>query len=234
MHRIKILLFSFLPVLGFAQVDMEVGVMAGGSNYFGELTEDFTNFQETKVGFGVFGRLNLPPYVNLQSHVLKSKVSGHDKHNKTYFIRNFSFEGDLTEMAMTLEINLFQPSKIRKGVVYNRQAVVPYLFGGVAYTIFDSNIELSDPNQNYIVEPFPEPNDETAFISLPGGGGLKFFFKDSDTFRIDVQGGLRYVLSDYFDGISINGYPLDNDWYIFAGINLVYRINTSGSSCYRF
>ena len=234
MHKIKILLFSFLPVLGFAQVDMEVGVMAGGSNYFGELTEDFTNFQETKVGFGVFGRLNLHPYVNLQSHVLKSKISGHDKHNKTYFIRNLSFEGDLTEMAMTLEINLFQPSKIRKGVVYKRQAVVPYLFGGVAFTIFDSNIELSDPNQNYIVEPFPEPNGETAFISLPGGGGLKFFFKDSDSFRIDVQGGLRYVLSDYFDGISINGYPLDNDWYIFAGINLVYRINTSGSSCYRF
>ena len=234
MHKIKILLFFFLPVLGFAQVDMEVGIMAGGSNYFGELTEDFTNFQETKLGIGVFGRLNLHPYVNLQSHVLKSKISGHDKHNKTYFIRNFSFEGDLTEMAMTLEVNLFQPSKIRKGVVYERQAIVPYLFGGVAYTIFDSNIELSEPNQNYIVEPFPEPNDETAFITLPGGGGLKFFFKDSDNFRIDVQGGLRYVLSDYFDGVSINGYPLDNDWYMFAGINLVYRINTPGSSCYSF
>lgn len=234
MRNIKILLFSILPILGFAQVDMEVGFMAGGSNYFGELTEDFTNFQETKVGLGVFGRLNLHPYVNLESHVLVSKMSGHDKHNKTYFVRNFSFEGDLTEMAMTLEINLFQPSKIRKGVVYRRQAVVPYLFGGVAYTIFDSNVELSNPNGNYIVEPFPEPNDETAFVSLPGGGGLKFFFKNSDSFRMDLHGGLRYVLSDYFDGISINGYPLDNDWYLFAGINFVYRINTSGSSCYRF
>jgi hypothetical protein len=235
MNKVKILLFCFLPFYTFAQVDMEVGIMVGGSNYFGELTEDFTNLEETKLGIGVFGRLNLHPYVNLQSHVLKSRVSGHDKHNKTYFIRNFSFDGDLTEMAMTLELNIFQPSKIRKGVVYSRQAVVPYLFGGVAYTIFNSNIENSNPNQNYVVEPFPEPNDETAFISLPGGGGLKFFFKNSDNFRLDIHSGLRYVLSDYFDGISINGYPLDNDWYIFVGMNMVYRINASnGSSCYKF
>lgn len=234
MHKIKVFLFCLLPSFAFSQVDMEIGIMAGGSNYFGELTEDFTNLEETKVGFGVFGRLILHPYVNLETHVLRSKLSGNDKYNKTYSIRNFSFEGDLTEMAMTLEINLFQPAKLRKGVVFRRQAVVPYLFGGVAYTIFNSNIELSEPNANYVVEPFPEPNDETAFISLPGGAGLKFFFNDSEDFRIDLQAGLRYVLSDYFDGISINGLPTDNDWYVFAGINLVYRINASGSSCYKF
>ena len=234
MRTLKIAVFLFAPFILSSQVDMEVAMMAGGSNYFGELTEDFTNLEETQLGFGVLGRMNLHPYINLESHILLSKLSGDDRHNKTYYVRNLSFKGDLTEMAINLEINLIAPKKIRNGKQLSVQRIVPYFSGGVAYTLFVAEIEDEFVNEDFLVESFPEANDEATFIVLLGGGGLKFHFPQSDYFRLDVQGGLRYVLSDYLDGISVNGQPSSNDWYIFAGINLVYRIPLKGSNCFKF
>ena len=234
MRTLKIAVFLFAPFILSSQVDMEVAMMAGGSNYFGELTEDFTNLEETQLGFGVLGRMNLHPYINLESHILHSKLSGDDRHNKTFYVRNLSFEGDLAEMAINLEINLIAPKKIRNGKQLSVQRIVPYFSGGVAYTLVESEVEDEFANEDFLVESFPEANDEATFIVLLGGGGLKFHFPQSDYFRLDVQGGLRYVLSDYLDGISVNGQPSSNDWYIFAGINLVYRIPLKGSNCFKF
>lgn len=234
MRILKIAVFLFAPFMLSSQVDMEVAVMAGGTNYFGELTEDFTNLEETQLGFGLLGRLNLHPYINLESHILHSKLSGDDRYNKTFYVRNLSFEGDLTEMALSLEINLLAPKKIRQGKQLSMQRIVPYFSGGVVYTLFGAEVADDLANEDFLVEPFPEANDEATFIALLGGGGLKFYFPRADYFRLDVQGGLRYVLSDYLDGISVNGQPTSNDWYIFAGINLLYRIPVEGSNCFKF
>ena len=234
MRTLKIAVFLFAPFILSSQVDMEVAMMAGGTNYFGELTEDFTNLEETQLGFGVLGRMNLHPYINLESHILQSKLSGDDRHNKTFYVRNLSFEGDLTEMAINLEINLIAPKKIRNGKQLRVQRIVPYFSGGVAYTLVESEVEDEFANEDFLVEPFPEANDEATFIVLLGGGGLKFNFPQADYFRLDVHGGLRYVLSDYLDGISVNGEPTSNDWYIFAGVNFVYRIPLKGSNCFKF
>lgn len=234
MRYLRILVLGLLPFMAQSQIDMEVGVMAGASNYFGELTEDFTNLQETHPGFGIMGRLVFHPIISLESHVLLSRISGNDRYNKTYYVRNLSFSGDLTEMALSLELNLIAPSKISRGRMIRGQKVVPYFFGGIAYTMFAANVNSNDANQNYIREPFPEANDEATFVSLPGGAGFKFYFAKSNQVRVDLHGGLRYVLSDYFDGVSLNGQPDTNDWYIFMGMNIVYHISTGNNACFKF
>ena len=234
MRYLRILVLGLLPFMAQSQIDMEIGVMAGASNYFGELTEDFTNLQETHAGFGVMGRLVFHPIISLESHVLSSRISGNDRYNKTYYIRNLSFSGRLTEMGLTLELNMISPSKISRGRMIRGQKIVPYLFGGVAYTMFAADVNSNDANQNYILEPFPEANDEATFVSLPGGAGFKFYFSSSEQVRVDLHGGLRYVLSDYFDGVSLNGQPDTNDWYIFMGMNVVYHISAGSNTCFKF
>ena len=81
-----------------------------------------------------------------------------------------------------------------------------------------------------------EENDEEAFLCFLGGGGLKFYPKNGQSnVRFDLEGALIYTFSDFLDGISINGNPLDNDWYFHVELNVIYNFTKNNAAlCPKF
>lgn len=234
--KIAACIFLLSPFFAFSQTRVEAGLMIGATNYFGELTEDFTNFQETQFGLGLMGRAYFHPLFNLRTHVYFSNISGDDIYNKTYYLRNLRFSGSLTEMALLAEFNLILPRAFKNGKIKRMPLMVPYIIGGGTFTIADVEVSDNYTDEQFIKEPFPEENDEEAFLCFLGGGGLKFYPKNGQSnVRFDLEGALIYTFSDFLDGISINGNPLDNDWYFHVELNVIYNFTKNNAGlCPKF
>jgi hypothetical protein len=224
MQKIKILVLLFLPLTAFTQQTMEVGAMLGFANYQGDLAEDPIEFGETKLAYGVFGRYHISERVKLRVNLLKATITGSDENAVgTLKDRQWRFKTDLIEAGVQGEFHPLGKSRYSNTGIFQKQ-ISPYIATGVGFVLANNKVTTPEADR----EKFPEKDLTSNFISIPFIAGVRADMVEQVS--LGFEWGWRSVINDYLDGVSKNGNPDKNDWYLFIGLNLSFHFGGPASS----
>lgn len=248
--RLVLGLFMCIPMGGYAQ-EMEVGGMAGGMYYLGELNPG-KQFFFTRPAFGGLVRFNQDDRWSFRLQFLHGSIAGDDAVSLANEARNLRFRSAINEISIVGEFN-FLPFFVGSKNNY----FSPYLFAGPAYFTFNpkapydgSYFELRGLGTEGAID-----NYKLYGIAAVFGFGIKYSL--TDRLGLGLEWGLRKTFTDYLDDISENYYidfttipdlndigapeylsdpsptkhspgmqrgnPQNNDWYAFAGLTITYR-----------
>lgn len=188
-------IFSFMLFSkAFAQ-HFEIGAMAGGSNYFGDLAASPV-LTETKPAYGVFARVNMSSSFAITASLTNATISGDDKNFAHNAIRNINFNTPIFEYAGWVEFNFF-----KFGVDVQDKRYTPYVFLGAAITQYDPSA-VASTGQTVKLRNLRTEDIQygTYTVSIPWGVGFKWQFHKH--FAMDWNLGFRYSMSDYLDDVS--------------------------------
>ena len=203
----------------------EAGIFLGFSNYTGELSTGFNDFDSWKNAGGILGKLHLDPNMKLRAGLNVGRIMGDDAISEYYWRRNrnLNFRSDIYEFYIAPEIHFFTSSTFNRGIH-------PYVYGGLA--IFQHNPQGRYENAWIDLQPLGTEGQETNYLShrskysltqvgLPFGFGMEF---DLGNFIfLSVEFGYRWTLTDFLDDIS-GYYPDINEMEIAYGENSINQL----------
>jgi hypothetical protein len=233
--------FSFLLILLFftslnAQ-RLHVGVFSGLAAYNGDLTEKIFPKKVTNGSIGITGSYEILDQILLRAGFTYAVVGGADRFSTKpdAVLRNLAFETTITEFSLLGEYYLFNLYEKR----YSPYGFVglavfhfdPYAFQGSTQKIYLK--PLSTEGQGLAAYPDRKPYNLTQ-LAIPFGGGVKFAV--TENFRVGLEMGIRYTMTDYLDDVSKN-YIDPNDLLAAKGqlaVDMSYRGDelTNGSPIY--
>ncbi len=231
MKRLLLSIALFLPFCLQAQEHHEIGVMAGVSNYYGDLqSKFFGSYGYHPVG-GIVYKYFMNPRVGIRVGASYTSLSAADSNSTIQVnrLRNLSFATHLFELHTALELNLL-PIEILKN------KATPYIFGGISAFYFNPYTEDANGNKVFLralstegqgLPMYPDRKQYSLInMAFPFGGGMKFFI--GQKLMLTGELGLRYTNTDYLDDVSKSYVNLDT-LQAYKGIvarNLSYRGNT--------
>lgn len=200
-------IFTLLNTTIFAQ-HFEMGVLLGGSNYLGDLSNNSSKvyLDETRFAGGAFVRYNFGERLVARLSFNYAGISGNDFNSNDAAInaRNLGFKSSLLELGVMGEFNIlgYQPYGLYR--VFS-----PYIFVGVTGTKFNpkANYEgewvalqpLGTEGQGLPQYPEREAYNTTV-ITIPFGIGVKYAV--TDKLNIGFEIGARRAFTDYLDDVS--------------------------------
>ncbi len=217
MKHFFLFLFLSLSVCAFSQ-EVSFVPTFGVMSYEGDMAEVLVNPRETHFSAGFGLRYHLNKFFALRPQVLVGKISGDDSHSVRNFRRRLSFEAKVFEALLFLDYKLFPVNSKRQYGRVEASRLSCYVSGGLGFTLADALVNTEKAPIEAFRVPFPEPDDKAFFATAVGS--LSLLYRLTSQVGLGVQGGLRYVFSDYLDGLSQNGEPEFNDWNVYAGLNL--------------
>ncbi|MBN2669721.1 MAG: hypothetical protein JXR60_10880 [Bacteroidales bacterium] len=225
--RIFFVLVSFILLSSIsAQKTLEGGVLGGGLYYLGDVNPS-THFYNVQPGVGVFFRENLNKRWAIRVNVLAGTLAADDQHSNYSYqqTRAASFNTPVIEINGQAEFNFLA---YKLGSERYTSPFTPYFATGMGFVL------ASNSNQPYNI-----------FIPLSVGFKLSVTSK----LEIGVEYSYRKVFSDKLDNLSGQEYNLqtlkvpsknkykqnafyyDQDWYVYTGLFITYKIFQSGSEC---
>ena len=228
MKQLLIFLF-FIPISLFSQ-HLEVGLLVGGANYMGELSNNSSKIylKETNLTVGAFVKYNLNHLAAVRLHFNYATVSGADKNsgNSDIINRNLDFQSDIYEFGLIGEFNIlgYEP--------YNYVSVFsPYVFGGIALFQFnpqgDLNGQLFDlqplGTEGQGLQAFSERSSyKLSQFAIPFGIGVKYALTESLNIGFEIGG--RKLFTDYLDDVSLT-YPGSSAFILQEGKELSAQLS---------
>lgn len=219
--RFVIIFIFFTHLFGSAQIN-ELGIQIGGSNYIGDVGDE-TYFNPTSLSYGLIYKWNLSPRVAFRAAASYIKIADDDA-NASNLIRqehNYSFKNTIKEGSIGIEFNYYDYSLVTEG-----WSSTPYLILEAA--VFNYNVAVEEKKPGEFV------TDSKMGFTIPFGIGYKT--KIVNSIGINAETRIRYTFRDDLDYNnaaipSLNfGNPDANDWYITAGINIVFGFGRK--ACY--
>jgi opacity protein-like surface antigen len=187
--------------------NMELGIMLGGTNYVGDMTD--SRFQEVNFAAGIMLRYNPNHNFSLRGSIFYGSINGDDANHSSEEVRkrNLDFHSPLFEFSGQVEWNLFGFDALgsRPG-----KRFTPYLFGGVGIFKFNPKSELE--GTVYELQPLGTEGQGTTplqgrkkyaltQVSLPFGAGIKL--RIAPRFVLGLEYGPRFTFTDYLDDVSL-------------------------------
>jgi opacity protein-like surface antigen len=203
----KRILLSILFIFGISLTTKaqraEVGIVAGGAGYIGDLNQ----YNLTKISgitAGAFAKVNFTPFIGLGLHYNYGKIKANDLNstNQQFKDRGLNFNTSLNEVSLIADVNFldaFSPISKRR--------FTPYVFAGIGgvlytpranYTNFNNEI-LSDYQTNADINGTSIPYKPYA-ITIPYGAGVKY--RLTNYLTLSSQIGYRTALTDYLDDVG--------------------------------
>lgn len=204
MKYILSLVVAMTFAFGASAQHFELGILAGGSVYEGDLapSSSFVSFGETKFAFGAFARYTPQQFVSIKLGITRGSLtaSDTDADSDDRNRRNLSFRSNITEFALTGEFNIlgYAPCDDRN--------FTPYIYAGVAMYKYNPQTQLN--GQWIDLQPLGTEGQGidgkakyglTQF-SIPVGFGVKYSPVEAITIGLDV--GVRKTFNDYLDDVS--------------------------------
>ena len=201
--------------------EYEIGASLGGTNYVGDIgSTKYINPNE--LAGNVFFKYNYNPRIALKATLSYLPIEGDDAKAETDFRKNrrLRFSNTIKEVALGIEFNFYEYDTTSED-----KSWTPYIL-----------VELAAFNYNIIKGKNSAQEDilknKTAF-AIPIGIGFKS--KLIDNFAIALETKFRYTFQDDLDFISENSIDFNiegtsNDWYLFAGVSLIYTFGRP--ACY--
>ncbi len=182
----------------------ELGFLAGGSYYIGDLTQ-FNHFRNTKLAGQIMYRFNFHSRTTFRANLTFAQVEAWDSDNKSELLknRNLSFHSKIWELAAGIEFNYFHFSF--KDERYRGTA---YLLAEIGF--FKMNPKTNYQGNEYELQPIgtegqgsslsTKGNYSLTQICMPLGIGAKLAIGDRVTFNTEF--GARKTFTDYIDDVG--------------------------------
>lgn len=181
----------------------EYGIALGGSQYFGDLNENY-GFQTVSPALGVYVRKHMNPYIALKAVANYTTVGYDDKYNTDPYevARNLNFKSVVFEVAVQAEFNFF---KFLTGDVEHR--FTPYLTGGIGGFYYNPYTYYN--GIKYYLQPLGTEGQNAGYsnrqysnyaVCFPIGAGVKFWLRAGLNLSFEVAD--RLTTTDYLDDVS--------------------------------
>jgi hypothetical protein len=252
MKRSFLALLAVLACHELAAQRTEVGFFGGVSYYMGDLNPK-NPFEMNKPAYGLVYRYNFHNRIALKGNLTRGKVEGNDLITGYREERALNFSSEIYELAVMMEFNFLN---YFTGSEFNY--VSPYIFGGIGVFMFDPKASYNGVSYN-LRNLQTENNSYSRFaLAMPFGIGVKYSLYKN--IGLSLEWGMRRTSTDYLDDVStvypagstgslqnpVPAFPVDpsglygegmqrgnskdNDWYSFAGLSVVFRINSRGNA----
>ena len=208
----------------------ELGVMAGGMYYIGDLNQ-FRHYLNTYLSGGILFRYEINPRWMWRTNALYGKVSSDDADSRLELNqqRNLNFNSTIWEAATGVELHYF-PFRIGD----DRFRATGYIFAQLG--AFRMNPKTDYNGDQVELRPLGTEGQGTSLnsksrynaiqITMPLGVGGKFSFGERTCLGIEF--GLRKTFTDYLDDVGASGYA-DYDQLLAESGPLVAELsNRSG------
>ncbi len=181
----------------------EYGISIGGSQYFGDLNDNY-GFQYVRPAGGIFARIHLNPYIAVRFSGNYAKIGYDDAFSSNTFnkTRNLSFRSDVVEVAFQTEFNFF---RFTTGELGSR--FTPYLTGGIGAFYFNPYTYLN--GDRYNLKPLGTEGQYVGYagriysnfnVCFPVGVGVKYWVVPGVNVGFEITD--RLTLTDYLDDVS--------------------------------
>lgn len=205
------LFFAFSTQISRGQEggNWELGIMAGGAGYMGDLNQN-NPLKISGISAGIFGKRNFNQYLGVRLNYTYGQIEAKDSEssNTQFRDRNLSFKTSLNEVSAILDFNLFN-FKLGGG----SRLFSPYIFAGAGAVIFEPTVKYG--GEKYRLDRMATEGQENAYsniaITIPYGIGLRYNYKD--TWSVFSEIGYRTPMTDYIDDVSgkYPSYALQNN-----------------------
>lgn len=254
MKKSALILAGLLVALSMtAQRSIDVGVIGGATYYIGEMNTLFP-FIYSKPAYGAIIRYNYSDRISVRLHGFKGALKGDDNLLDANRWRGLNFNSTLYEAGGQYEINFYDffiGSKRDFWTPYLFGGVSYFYFRPYG-NVNGSNVELrplgTEGQQAGVKRSYSYHQ-----VSIPFGMGIKLSL--NKLFGMGVEWGMRKTFTDYLDDVSgkyytdllgsttatlaelasdptlshnagmQRGNSRDKDWYSFAAVSLVVKIN---------
>lgn len=197
----------------------EVGILAGGVNYIGEVG-DTNYFNPKQFGYGIIYKRNITQRIALRAQLSTGSFSANDK-NATDLVRQsrgLLFSNKYNALGIGIEVNYLDFP-----IGEFDTSWTPFLHLGVQGLTVD---ELYFPENEYKAV----SHGKKLTLSVPFGAGIKLNLGQYFVIAAEVQP--QFTLTDNLDGSSPNtekqprsqqfSSSLSSDWLVFTGISITY------------
>ncbi|WP_431294289.1 DUF6089 family protein [Pedobacter sp. P26] len=202
----------------------ELGVMAGGAGYMGDLNQNNPLYISGLSG-GIYAKRNFNQYLGVRLNYTYGQVKADDSYsgNEQLRERNLRFKTSLSEFSALVDFNFFN-FNLGGGT----RQFTPYLFTGVGLLVFKPTVKVN--GERYRLDRLATEGQENGYknavLTIPYGLGLRYNYKD--TWSIFTELGYRTPSTDYIDDVS-GRYPV-NQVIVGNGQN---QVNLSDPSRYK-
>lgn len=181
----------------------EYGFALGGSQYFGDLNDNY-GFKYVRPAGGVFARIHLSPFIATRFTANYAKLGYDDAFSTNSYNkkRNLNFRSDVVEVAFQTEFNFFRFST---GELHSR--FTPYITAGVGAFYFNphtfyngSRYNLKDVGTEGQYVGYAGRIYNNFNICFPLGLGVKYWVVPGVNVGFEVVH--RLTLTDYLDDVS--------------------------------
>ncbi len=205
-RKISILFFSISFVAVHLQAQTyQIGLMAGGANYQGELQDKYINLDGISAAVGISGFYSPNQRFNYSAELIRGTLSGSDAAGGARnAARNLQFVTRFYELSFQGRFNF---------IVNDEALIIPYATGGGS--VF--HIDPFTPAEGGRIYLFPLGTEGQGLREYPdrkmnshingailGGGG--FELRLSEKINLDVEMVFRKTFTDYIDDVS-STYP---------------------------
>ena len=200
------LLFLSAPAHG--QRKSDIGFMVAVPWYKGDLSPFMPQATLTPPAIGPFFRYNFNMRNALRAHAVFYTLNGS---GEIFGNRQVEFQSSFVDLGLDFEFNWW-PYKAG----FRKSKYAPYVSAGLGYSV------------NYAGE-------SKSHLYIPFGGGVKLNFGRRLSGGAEIS--VRKSLSDLIDGeINAGGEEVhtpigNNDWYMFTGVFLSYKIFNYREEC---
>ena len=236
----------FADTVHVLQRQPEWGFTLGALRYNGDISNDNSLVAEHLAPSAQFYyKRYLIPALALRANLFLSKFSDTDRHYTTpeewRSERDFKFNTTLSELSIRAEWDIFGKKRFRhrdtvvyKLDRYTEYAIVekvkrfpaPFLFAGAGFAGFKAATTYNYSDGLSLIEPAvaQDKANNTGFqakFDWSVGGGVNWDLGKKVV--IGAELGVHFLKSDYLDGISFSGNPVNPDVWWFGGISLGFR-----------
>ncbi|PQJ11744.1 hypothetical protein CJD36_008080 [Flavipsychrobacter stenotrophus] len=182
----------------------EYGISFGGSQYFGDLNENY-GFHTINMAYGLYGRRRMNSYIALKLSANYTQVGYDDKYNTIPYkvSRNLNFKSKVIEATFQAEFNFFRFVTGDKSFRFT-----PYLTGGIG--AFYYNPYTTYNGYTYDLRPLGTEGQNTGLydsrkynsigVCFPIGAGIKYWIAPGVNFTFEIAD--RLTATDYLDDVS--------------------------------
>lgn len=231
----------------------EIGFTGGGTFYMGDFNPEKL-FELTQPAFGLVYRYNIHNRIAFKGNFLYGTVKGDDLITQYRVERGLNFSSGIYELSGVMEFNFFDYF-----TGSSRNYFTPYLFGGLGVFFYNPQATYASTTYKLRDLQTEGVNYSTFGTSLPAASlcipfGIGFKYSLTDIIGLNLEWGMRKTMTDYIDDVHsvypvhTDTYPVyvdpsqtyqqgmqrgnskDNDWYSYAGLSVVFRINFKGKA----
>jgi len=175
----------------------------GGAFYFGDLAAD-GDYSFVRPNLAIGARWNFYDRYSVEAQATWFMLTGDDSKDPGKAIRNLSFQSHNFELNLVGHISLYSEAY----QFYARPMFNPYVYGGIGLLNFNPTAKLEGERYN-LREYETEPGKSYGLftVSFPVGLGVKY--RATPFLNINLDGGFRFVMTDYLDDVSSGEYHDD-------------------------